>query len=124
MNKSKWLIIFFWIFYAALIGVTIMGLVLNGISDIKATIFYFVLLGLFCLPLLINFIPSLESFNILGVEVKFKKELEKTQKYVKDLEKLSDDRIRDVIFRFVKEEHLTDEGKRIRKELQEEIDEK
>ncbi len=124
MVKSKWLIAFLWVFYIALISVTIVGLFLNGLTNVKATIFYFVLLGLFCFPLLVNFIPSMESFNILGVEVKFKKELEKTREYVKDLEILTDERIRDALFRLVDEKNLTDEGKNKRKEWEEELNEK
>jgi hypothetical protein len=124
MVKSKWLIAFLWMFYIALISLTIVGLFLNGLTNVKATIFYFVLLGLFCFPLLVNFIPSMESFNILGVEVKFKKELEKTREHVKDLEILTDERIRDAVFRLVNEENLTNEGKDKRKEWEEELNEK
>jgi hypothetical protein len=124
MVKSKWFIVFLWVFYIALISLTIVGLFLNGLTNVKATIFYFVLLGLFCFPLLVNFIPSMESFNILGVEVKFKKELEKTKKDIKDVKELSIENIKDFIFRYVREENLTTEGKDKLNEWRKEIDEK
>ncbi|MDD1648767.1 MAG: hypothetical protein LUQ42_05725, partial [Methanomicrobiales archaeon] len=71
----------------------------------------FVLIGLFLLPLLFKFIPALESFNIWGVELKFQKELEKTKKQMKDLQNIGDEKMKEYILRFVKEEYLTDEGK-------------
>jgi len=99
------------VFYIALILFSTWGLLSKGVNDIQTVIFYFVLLGLLCLPFLSNLIPSLESLNILGFELKIKKQVEENQKYVKDLEKRSEDNIRNIIFSVVKEESLTDEGK-------------
>ena len=108
---SKLITIFLWVFYIALILFSTWGLLSKGVNDIQTVIFYFVLLGLLCLPFLSNLIPSLESLNILGFELKIKKQVEENQKYVKDLEKRSEDNIRNIIFSVVKEESLTDEGK-------------
>jgi len=108
---SKLITIFLWVFYIALIVFSTWGLLSKGVNDIQTVIFYFVLLGLLCLPFLSNLIPSLESLNIFGFELKIKKQVEENQKYVKDLEKRSEDNIRNIIFPVVKEESLTDEGK-------------
>ncbi len=108
---SKLITIFLWVFYIALIVFSTWGLLSKGVNDIQTVIFYFVLLGLLCLPFLSNLIPSLESLNIFGFELKIKKQVEENQKYVKDLEKRSEDNIRNIIFSVVKEESLTDEGK-------------
>jgi len=108
---SKLITIFLWVFYIALIVFSTWGLLSKGVNDIQTVIFYFVLLGLLCLPFLSNLIPSLESLNIFGFELKIKKQVEENQKYVKDLEKRSEDNIRNIVFSVVKEESLTDEGK-------------
>ncbi len=114
---SKLITIFLWVFYIALIVFSTWGLLSKGVNDIQTVIFYFVLLGLLCLPFLSNLIPSLESVNIFGFELKIKKQVEENQKYVKDLEKRSEDNIRNIIFSVVKEESLTDEGKEQQIEL-------
>ncbi len=53
----------------------------------------------------------MESVNIFGFELKIKKQVEETGKYLKELEKRTDDNIKNIIFSIVKEESLTDEGK-------------
>ncbi len=94
-----------------------LGFIVKGGNDIQTVIFYFVLLGLLCLPFLSNLIPSLESVNIFGIELKIKKQVEETGKYLKELEKRTDDNIKNIIFSIVKEESLTDEGKEQQIEL-------
>jgi len=59
----------------------------------------------------------LESVNIFGFELKIKKQVEETGKYLKELEKRTDDNIKNIIFSIVKEESLTDEGKEQQIEL-------
>ncbi len=114
---SKLITIFLWVFYIGLILFSTWGLLSRGVNDIQAVIFYFVLLGLLCLPFLSNLIPSLESVNIFGIELKIKKQVEETGKYLKELEKRTDDNIKNIIFSIVKEESLTDEGKEHQIEL-------
>ncbi len=59
----------------------------------------------------------MESVNIFGFELKIKKQVEETGKYLKELEKRTDDNIKNIIFSIVKEESLTDEGKEQQIEL-------
>ena len=59
----------------------------------------------------------MESVNIFGFESKIKKQVEETGKYLKELEKRTDDNIKNIIFSIVKEESLTDEGKEQQIEL-------
>ncbi len=92
MNEIKSKIIgpIFWFFYIILIILSAFGLYSTGLSNIGSTIFYFVLLGLFLLPLILRFIPSLQSLNIFGVELKFKQELEEAKRHILDLVKKRD----------------------------------
>lgn len=124
MKSSKWVVGFFSLFYFVLVAITIRGLYLNGIESIEANVFFFVLIGLFILPLILNLSPSLETFNIFGVEFKFKKKIEETEKHVKDLEQRSVENMRKLILTMVKEESLTQEGKRQLIELQGEKNER
>lgn len=81
----RWLIVIVYlIFYISLIVLCGYGLIISGIKNIPINIFFFVLLGLFCLPLIINFIPSLETLKIFGVEFIIEKKLEETEKYLKE----------------------------------------
>jgi hypothetical protein len=90
----KWLSkILFLLLYVALIGFSIYGLLVNGVNQIKPVVFYFVLLGLLLFPLFLKLIPSLESFNILGVELKFQKDLEETKRHLNDLQNIGDETI-------------------------------
>ncbi len=54
---SKLITIFLWVIYIALILFSTWGLLSKGVHDIQTVIFYFVLLGLLCLPFLSNLIP-------------------------------------------------------------------
>lgn len=119
---KKLAVILFAIFYIGLIGFSVVGLCLNGINQIQPNVFYFVLIGLFLFPLFLKFIPALESFNIFGFELKFQKELEETKRHVNDLQTIGDEKMKQYILQFVKEEYLTDEGKRTLQELREDSD--
>jgi len=119
---KKLTVILFAIFYIGLIGFSVVGLCLNGINQIQPNVFYFVLIGLFLFPLLLKLIPALESFNIFGFELKFQKELEETKRHVNDLQTVGDEKMKQYILQFVKEEYLTDEGKRTLQELREDSD--
>ncbi|MCX6583626.1 MAG: hypothetical protein NT166_25915 [Candidatus Aminicenantes bacterium] len=119
---KKLTVILLAIFYIGLIGFSVVGLCLNGINQIQPNVFYFVLIGLFLFPLLLKFIPALESFNIFGFELKFQKELEETKRHVNDLQTVGDEKMKQYILQFVKEEYLTDEGKRTLQELREDSD--
>jgi hypothetical protein len=114
--------VLFLLFYVALIGFSIYGLLVNGVNQIKPVVFYFVLLGLLLFPLFLKLIPSLESFNILGVELKFQKDLEETKRHLNDLQNIGDEKMKQYIFQFVNEESLTEEGKNKLKEWKEAAD--
>ncbi len=113
MENSKWLTRFFWFFYFTLICFCAYGILSNGVANIQTNLFFFVLLGLLCLPLLMHFIPSLETLKAFGVELKLREKIEETEKHLKDLTEISDNKVKDLIFKFVSENSLTPEGKEI-----------
>jgi hypothetical protein len=90
----------------------------NGIKNIQVNLFFFALLGLFGLPLVISFIPSIiETINIFGIELQFKKQL-------REYDEISEEKIKNLILTLVKEDSLTNEGKEQLKEIQEVNDER
>ncbi|HEX9654935.1 MAG TPA: hypothetical protein VGA99_14600 [bacterium] len=124
MEGSKWLTRFFWLFYFILLGFCVYGIVNNGVVNIQATFFFFVLLGLFCLPLIINFIPSLDTLKIFGVELTLKKRVEETERNLKDLTEISDEKIKSVIFKVIDEDCLTPQGKELLNDYKKQKNEK
>ncbi len=121
---SKWYARFFMAFYLALVAFCILGIIESGFADINVNTFFFVLLGLFGLPLLMQLLPTLEKFNLFGVEIDFVKKVETTEKRLRDFADTFEDRLKATLFDYVREESLSANGKKALEEFREEENER